>query len=91
VYEDISRMYPSRIIPFVSIKIIDLQAGLHSLPGVRLVTWTILGVTPGCQIGYMDHTGCHSRVSDWLHGPYWLSLPGVRLVTWIIELPAVID
>jgi hypothetical protein len=52
-----------------------------SLPGVRLVTWTILGyhsrvsdwsrgpsrlsssgcvlaVTPGCQIGYTDRTGC---------------------------------
>jgi hypothetical protein len=37
---------------------------LHSLPGVRLVTFT-----PGCQIGCT-----HSRVSDWLH-----SLPGVRL------------
>jgi hypothetical protein len=23
-------------------------------------------LTPGCQIGYMDHTGCHQ-------GPYWLS------------------
>jgi hypothetical protein len=48
-----------------------------SPPGVRLVTtWTIpavnilLGltvrptrvVTPGCQIGYMDHTGCHQLV-----------------------------
>jgi hypothetical protein len=33
---------------------------VYSLPGVTgLVTWTIPGVTPGCQIGYMDHTGCH--------------------------------
>jgi hypothetical protein len=43
-----------------------------ALPGVRLVTWTIhtgchklvsstvrptRAVTPGCQVGYMDHTG----------------------------------
>jgi hypothetical protein len=47
-----------------------------SLPGVRLVTWTAVGVvnwcfdrwvvtpTPGCQIGYMDHTGCHQLVKS---------------------------
>jgi hypothetical protein len=40
------------------------------LPGVRLVTWTILFfwlsstgrvlvVTPGCPLGYTDLTGCH--------------------------------
>jgi hypothetical protein len=34
--------------------------GLHSLPG--------------CQIGYMDHTGCH-------HGPYWLSSWTILAVT----------
>jgi ABC-type multidrug transport system ATPase subunit len=36
--------------------------GLHSLPGVRLVTYSRLSDrshTPGCQIGYiLDHTGC---------------------------------
>jgi hypothetical protein len=46
-------------------------------------------VTPpgGCQIGYMDHFipavihwcfGCHSRVSDRLHGQYWLSSINVK-------------
>jgi hypothetical protein len=34
----------------------------------------------GCQIGYVDRTGCRQLVS-------WLPLPGVRLVTWTI--PAV--
>jgi hypothetical protein len=28
----------------------------------------------------------HSRgVSDWLHGPYWVSSTGVTLVTWTIR------
>jgi hypothetical protein len=36
-------------------------------PAVRVAT-------PGCQIGYMEHTGCHRLV-------FWLSLLGVRLVT----------
>jgi hypothetical protein len=31
--------------------------GLLSLPGVKFVTWVAL--TPGCQMRYMDHTGCH--------------------------------
>jgi hypothetical protein len=42
--------------------------------------WAGLVALPaGCQIRYMDHAGCHqlnrvlSRVSDWLHGAYWLS------------------
>jgi NADH:ubiquinone reductase (non-electrogenic) len=30
VYQDVSRMYPSRLIPFVSIKIIDLQEKIYA-------------------------------------------------------------
>jgi hypothetical protein len=48
--------------------VILLWAGLHSLPGVRLVKWTILAVTQWCLRPYA------------LLG---LSLLGsVRLVTW---------
>jgi hypothetical protein len=45
----------------------------------RLSSTGALVVTPGgCQIGNVDHTGCHKLV-------LWLSLPGVtRLVTWTI-------
>jgi ABC-type multidrug transport system ATPase subunit len=42
-------------------------------------------VTPGCQIGYMDYTGCHQL------NVFWLSLPGVRLVTWTKILAATIE
>ena len=53
----------------------------RGLMAVGLVTWTIVRVTPGCRIGYVDHTGNHSRVSlDWLHGPYCLSSIGRVLV-----------
>jgi hypothetical protein len=36
------------------------------LPGVRLVTWTILAVASS---GVWTARTVHSRVSDWLHGP----------------------
>jgi hypothetical protein len=48
--------------------------------------------TPGCQIGYMDHTGAHQLVLSTIRPTrvVGLSLPGgVRLVTWTIL--AVID
>jgi hypothetical protein len=46
------------------------EVGLHSLPGVRLITQTIPAVinwmcfdcTPGCQIVYTDNTGCDQLV-----------------------------
>jgi hypothetical protein len=49
-------------------------------------------LTPGCQIGYTEHTGCH--LVNWCLRAYALlglpPLPGVtRLVTWTI--PAVIN
>jgi hypothetical protein len=40
--------------------------------------------TPGCQIGYMDRTGCHRLVSVTML-PTRVGTPGVRLmVTWTI-------
>jgi hypothetical protein len=51
----------------------DLVAGLHSLPGVRLVTWIIIpAVINWCF-------GCHSQVAECLHGPYRLSSTGCVL------------
>jgi hypothetical protein len=41
-----------------------------------------VAVTPGCQIGYMGHTGCRQLV-------FWLSLPGVRFVTWTTRLSSI--
>jgi hypothetical protein len=52
------------------------SVGLHSLPGVRLVTWTILAVINWRVLPYALLGGCHSRVSDWLHVPYRLSSTG---------------
>jgi hypothetical protein len=43
-----------------------------------------LSLTPGCQIGYVDNTGCHQLVFFTMR-PTGLSLPGVtRLRTWTI-------
>jgi hypothetical protein len=61
--------FPENASPY-SVTVQARLAGLHSLPGVRLFTWTIPAVinvnrvltrvvTPGCQIAYMDRTGCH--------------------------------
>jgi hypothetical protein len=50
-------------------------------PAVRVA------LTPGCQIGYMDHTGCPKIgvLTDGLSLP----LPGeFRLVTWTIYCPS---
>jgi hypothetical protein len=54
------------------------------LPGVRLVTWTILAVTwtilaviDWCVLPYALLGWSLPAVSDWLHGPYWLSSIGV--------------
>jgi hypothetical protein len=54
---------------------VHLVVGLHSLPGVRLVTLhtgcqqlvfraqnNVKSANPGCQTGYVDHTGCHLGV-----------------------------
>jgi hypothetical protein len=54
-------------------KMLGSSVGLHSLPGdVRLVTWT----TPSYRLsstGVLTARVVHSRVSEWLHGPYRLS------------------
>ena len=39
VYEDVSRMYPSRLLPFVSIKIIDLQEKILSAYDRRIAEY----------------------------------------------------
>jgi hypothetical protein len=53
-----------------------LVVGL-ALPGVRLVTWTIQAVVNWCLRPYaLLGSLRHSRVSDWLHGPYALSSTG---------------
>jgi hypothetical protein len=58
------------------------QIGCIGTYWLSSVACVLVALTPGCQIGYMEHTGlssiepcfgCHSRVSDWSHGPYWLS------------------
>jgi hypothetical protein len=47
------------------------QVGLHSLPGVRLVTRTIPPVINWCVFCTIrSNRVVHSRVSDWLHGTY---------------------
>ena len=43
------------------------SAGLHSLPGVRLVTCTILGVITCTILGHMHYTWCHHMYYTWCH------------------------
>jgi Tropinone reductase 1 len=49
---------------------------------VNVASVAVRVVAPGCMIGYTERNilavinwmcfGCHSRVSDWLRGTYWL-------------------
>jgi hypothetical protein len=49
--------------------------GLHSLPGVRFITWTPYWLS---STGVLTHNNnvsdkCHSRVSEWFQGTYSLA------------------
>jgi hypothetical protein len=48
------------------------QGRTHSPPRVRLVSWHRWCFWPYALLGL----SLHSRVSDWLRGPYWLSSTG---------------
>jgi 1,4-dihydroxy-2-naphthoate octaprenyltransferase len=56
----------------------DREVGL-ALPGVRLVTWTMLGVITLTVF----FTGANSRVLDWLHGLCWVSSLGVLTANYV--------
>ena len=43
-----------------------------------------LALTPGCQIGYVDHTGCYQLVFFTIRLTRVVSPGGVRLATWSI-------
>jgi hypothetical protein len=76
--------------------------GLHSLPGgVRLVTCATRTRLMGCthSRGVSDWLqyavpdccfGCHSRVSDWLHGPHtgcYTEHTGCHVANWCVCRP----